>query len=83
MQRYSLNFYVYKKTTKSYHVFFFQKNNNQNIIFIFLRDLVVYVPYKTHFLFFIEILELFEILMKNRYFNTRSASYSISLHPGY
>jgi hypothetical protein len=35
------------------------------------------------FCFFIEILELFEILMKNEYFNTRSASYSISLHPGY
>jgi len=29
------------------------------------------------FCFFIEILELFEILMKNGYFNTRSASYSI------
>jgi hypothetical protein len=84
MQRYFLNFCSYKKKRLNHNMYFFIYILKQKYGFLFFKkDLGIYTPNKTHFVFvFYEmknVLEIFEISMKSRYFNTRSASYTISL----
>jgi len=82
------NFCVYKKNVKSYQIFYFIFLR-QNIIFIFWETWPYAHQIKIIFCIilrwekFLEILEIFEVSMKNEYFNTRLVSYSINLWPWY